>query len=83
MDLLEALEARHSVRSYTDKPLPQDVRDTLNAVLAECNHEGALLMQMICDEPGAFGGLWPKYAARWISGTPLFSHSVLSVARHT
>ena len=52
MDLLEALEARHSVRSYTDKPLPQDVRDTLNAVLAECNHEGDLHMQLICDEPG-------------------------------
>ena len=52
MDLLgEALEARHSVRSYTDKPLPQDVRDTLNAVLAECNHEGDLHMQLICDEP--------------------------------
>ena len=63
MDLLEALEARHSVRSYTDKPLPQDVRDTLNAVLAECNHEGDLHMQLICDEPGAFGGMMAKYGS--------------------
>ena len=33
MDLLEAIEARHSVRSYANQPLPQDVRDALNAAV--------------------------------------------------
>lgn len=63
MDLLEAIEARHSVRSYTDKPLPQDVRDALNAAIAECNHEGDLHIQLICDEPRAFGGMMAKYGS--------------------
>ena len=29
MELMEAMRARHSVRSYTDSPLPADVVDVL------------------------------------------------------
>ena len=63
MDLLEAIEARHSVRSYANQPLPQDVRDALNAAVDECNHEGDLHIQLVCDEPRAFGGMMAKYGS--------------------
>ena len=35
MTLMEALRARHSVRSYQDRPLPADVVEALEAEIAE------------------------------------------------
>ena len=31
MTIMEAIDARHSVRAYKDTPIPQDVRDQLDA----------------------------------------------------
>lgn len=61
MELLEAMEQRHSVRSYEDRPLEPEVRAELTGFLAQCSRESGLHMQLVLDEPEAFGGLMAHY----------------------
>jgi nitroreductase len=56
MTLQEAIEARHSVRKYIDKPLPHDIIDILQAKIEECNKLGNLHIQLVTNEPKAFKG---------------------------
>lgn len=56
MNLLEAIEARHSVRKYIDKPIPQDIIDKLLSKVEECNKLGNLHIQLVINEPKAFKG---------------------------
>ena len=58
MTLLEAIEARHSVRKYIHKPLTQDIVDALNAKIEECNCLGDLHIQLVTNETRAFSGLF-------------------------
>lgn len=61
MDELEAMAARHSVRSYKDDPLPRDMRDALNAAIRQANDEGGIQLALVCDEPKAFSGMMARY----------------------
>lgn len=54
MTLLEAMEARHSVRRYLSKPLSQDSIATLQREIARCNRERHLHMQLVTDAPEVF-----------------------------
>ena len=56
MTLLEAIEARHSVRKYTDEPIPEEVLATLRNKVWEINKEAGLHVQLVTDEAKAFGG---------------------------
>ena len=56
MTLQEAIKARHSVRKYIDKPLPQDIVNILQAKVDECNNIGNLHIQLVTNEPKAFKG---------------------------
>ena len=56
MTLLEAIEARHSVRKYTDEPIPEEVLTTLRNRVQEINKEAGLHVQLVTDEPKAFNG---------------------------
>ena len=60
MELLEAMEQRHSVRSYEDRPLEPEVRAELTDFLAQCSQESGLHMQL---GPGTSrrdsGASWP------------------------
>ena len=58
---MEAMRARHSVRSYTDKPIPADVADILEAEIAACNLAGDLHIQLVKDEMQAFSGFMARY----------------------
>lgn len=58
--LMRAINERHSVRQYEDKPLSEDVVSTLTAALEVLNDEGWLDMQLIVDEPKAFSCLSSK-----------------------
>ena len=40
MTILEAIEARHSVRAYKEQPLTDDVVKMLEEKIAELNNEG-------------------------------------------
>lgn len=55
MDMLEAMKERHSVRAYTDRPIEGDVRKALEAEIDTCNAESGLHMQLVLEEPEAFG----------------------------
>ena len=37
MELLEAIRCRHSVRQYTDRPLPREIIQELETEIAACN----------------------------------------------
>jgi hypothetical protein len=61
MTLQEAIEARHSVRAYKNKPLADDAVKILEEQIAILNREGQLHMQLILNEPKAFQGTLAKY----------------------
>ena len=55
MEIIEAMQARHSMRSYTDKPIEGETLETLERVIDECNRESGLHIQLVRNEPMAFG----------------------------
>lgn len=57
MNLLEAIQARHSVRHYISEPLTQDIVNTLQKKIDECNSEGSLHIQLILNEKNGFSGM--------------------------
>lgn len=58
---MEAIRARHSVRSYTDKPIEEEKLAELRRLVAECNSEGNLNIQLVVDSPKAFGSKLVHY----------------------
>ena len=58
MTLQEAIKARHSVRRYIHRPLSQEIIDTLQANIDECNRRGNLHIQLVTNETKAFSGLF-------------------------
>lgn len=61
MDLKEAIQVRHSVRTYLDKPIEGDVLKELQDMIAACNRDGELHIQLVQNEPKAFQGRLAKY----------------------
>ena len=61
MTELEAIRARHSVRQYLNKPLKPDELAVLRAEVDACNEESGLHIQLVTNEPKAFGGTMAKY----------------------
>ena len=56
MTLLEAIQARHSVRKYTDESIPEEILAVLRDNVREINEEAGLHVQLVTDEPKAFNG---------------------------
>ena len=61
MTLLEAIQARHSVRAYKEQPLSDADANALQAKIDEVNREGRLHIQLIRNEPKAFLGPFARY----------------------
>lgn len=61
MEILEAMKARHSVRSYHNKPIPNEVVSQLQAEIDDCNKESGLHIQLVTGEPKAFDGMMAHY----------------------
>ena len=61
MELIEAIYARHSVRRYTDRPIEPSKQETLRSAIEEANAESGLNMQLVVDEPKAFGSKLHTY----------------------
>ena len=57
MTLLEAIKERHSVRKYTDEPIPGESLAILDNTAREINEKTGLHIQLVTDEPKAFSGL--------------------------
>ena len=61
MDTLEAINLRHSVRSYTDKKIEGEILEQLTNTIDKCNLESGLNIQLCLNEPQAFSCLMSKY----------------------
>ncbi len=58
MKMQEAIQQRHAVRQYLDKPIAVDVIAKLNDAISMCNRESGLHIQLVTNEPEAFCGIW-------------------------
>lgn len=61
MDLLEAIQVRHSVRQYKNKPLEAEVVSALQKEVEICNKESGLHIQLVTNEPKAFDSFMAHY----------------------
>lgn len=61
MDILEIMKARHSVRQYSGKKIESRIRETLTALVSECNRESGLNIQIIFDDPKCFDSIMAHY----------------------
>ena len=51
----EIIKQRHSVREYLDKAIEGDVLEILQNLIAECNEESGLNIELVLNEKNAFG----------------------------
>lgn len=63
MTLMEAIDARHSVRAYKGTPIPHDVREQLDALVSECNKESGLNITVAYDDPAGFDSRLAHYGS--------------------
>ena len=61
MTLMEAMQARHSVRQYREEALRKGDAALLREEIEACNAESGLHIQLVCGEPKAFSGLLARY----------------------
>lgn len=61
MNLLEAIDARHAIRAYTDEPVAQDTLAALQSEIDACNTASGLHIQMVAGMNDAFLGLKTHY----------------------
>lgn len=61
MELLEAIEKRHSVRAYEERAIEKDTKEKLEKFLEQCNQESGLHMQLVTEEPKAFDSFMAHY----------------------
>lgn len=63
MDLLKAIRERHSVRSYTDRPIDGDALAGLKKLIDQANADSGLHIQLVLDEPLAFKSRMASYGS--------------------
>lgn len=61
MDIMEIIEARHSVRQYTDRKIEPEKRNILDTLCKEINEESGMHIQIIYDEPECFNSIMAHY----------------------
>lgn len=61
MDLITAINERHSVRAYLDKPIENEKAEALQTLIEGCNRDGDLHMQLVLNEPKAFDSFMAHY----------------------
>ena len=70
---MQAIEARHAVRSYIDEPLAPEAVEVLREAIARVNEEANLNIQLVLDEPRAFTG----FKARLVNFTNVRNYLAL------
>ena len=61
MTILEAMRARHAVRSYKDKKIEESVIKELQEEINRCNKKGNLSIQLIRNDTNVFKGLMANF----------------------
>jgi hypothetical protein len=57
MDLMQAIEARRSIRQFTDEPIDGEVAEKLRSFVEECNRESGLNMQLVLGDSKGLSGI--------------------------
>ena len=57
MTIKEAVKQRHMVRKFTDKPIPADLAELLNARIAENNAAHGLNLKLVIGNSDGIGGM--------------------------
>ena len=63
MDIMEAMNVRHSVRQYEEKPIGNGILEELQKEVDACNQESGLHIQIVTNEPKAFSGFMAHYGS--------------------
>ena len=58
MTIREAIDARHSVRRYTKRPIDGEFLKALEDEIISCNAQSGLSIRLILNDPNAIKGLW-------------------------
>lgn len=58
MTIREAIDARHSVRRYTKRPIDGAILKALEDEIKACNAESGLSIRLFLNDPSAVKGLW-------------------------
>jgi len=58
MTIREAIDARHSVRKYTKRPIDGEIQKALEDEIKACNAESGLSIRLVLNDPNAIKGLW-------------------------
>ena len=61
MNMLEAMQIRHSVRQYTDQAIEPEKRQMLEQLIQDINEEAGLHIQIFFDEPDCFNSMLAHY----------------------
>ena len=61
MDILEAIQKRHSVREYNGKAISNDIAEQLQKEIEYCNNSGNLNFQLFTDESETFNNFFAHY----------------------
>lgn len=61
MNVMEAMQSRHSVRQYREEALAPELISALQEEIETCNTEGGLHIQLVTNEPKAFDGFMAHY----------------------
>lgn len=61
MDLLEAIEARHAVRAYSERPIDEAALKILRGEIENINSKSGLHVRLIENEEKAFSGFMAHY----------------------
>ena len=63
MDLMQAMQDRHSVRAYTGQRIEDAKRKKLDDLIRECNQESGLHIQIRYDDPSGFDSKLAHYGS--------------------
>ena len=61
MDILQAMQQRHSVRTYLDKEIEDFKVSQLKQLADECNEQSGLNIQIVTNHPDAFDNFLAHY----------------------
>ena len=61
MEIMEAMQTRHSVRQYIDQPIGAECLAALEAEIDGCKKQPGQQIQLVKNEPQAFNSLMAHY----------------------
>lgn len=61
MEIMQVIEARHSVRQYIDKPIESEKRNELDALCKKINSDTGMNIQIIYDDPKCFNTMMARF----------------------